>query len=359
MSNTLATILDQDGNRALVEKYLETKLMERRDYDTVLMNSAYLDTFRIPDMSGQYVEASRRNFFRMPQKLPNNARTSDPASGASMGYQKVKLPMEYIQEFVPVGVVASWTSWDDLKDYAETDLVVALDRRRHQLTQNAFKVGRMTPGVWAADGTASTAFDASAQASPTIDGVSFTFNQATHYFVNQKPSFAALDVGDRHTMADYKRARVRMANSGAPKVKGKLISVISEAIQADLMEDDKYFRAAIHAFNGKGIVEGQIAEYDGLHWVIDDEPFTEDLGTANVRATNGQVHTGIVMGAHCANYVKLGSKSVPRPKFKVQDLSKTGVEYTIGYLVPFQVGVVRSDWCATVAGPVSNYQANE
>ena len=43
MANTLATILNDAGNRALVEKYLSTSLLERRDWGGVMANTMYFD----------------------------------------------------------------------------------------------------------------------------------------------------------------------------------------------------------------------------------------------------------------------------------------------------------------------------
>lgn len=358
MANTLATILDDAGNRALVEKYLVKRFLERRDYDTPLANSQFAQTFRIPDQAGQYVEVFRKNRFRLPENVSNAAQTADPASGASMGGEKVKLPLEYLHEYVPISTIASWTSWVDLEAWVDEDLPMALMRRRHQLAQNAFKVGRMTPGVWGADGNASTAFDASAQATVTLDGISFTFASAPAYFVSGKPAFAALGEGDRFTMDDFIGPATRMANAGAIKLKGGLIVYISDAIKEDLFRDDKYFRAAVDAWKGQGIRENELVPYRGLHWMIDDEPFTENWGAANVRASSGPLHTAIMFGANAFAYLNLGSKSKAKPTFKVQDITKTGKEKTIGYTVPHQVGIVNRDWCATITGPVTNYQAN-
>jgi hypothetical protein len=342
----------------LVEEYLIKSFLERRDYDTVLANSNVLQTFRIPDQAGQYCKCTRKNRFRIPETVDSANPTADPASGITMGGVTVKFPMEYIHEYVPISTIASWTSWIDLEEWAKEDMPVAMMRRFHQLTQNAAKVGRYTPGKWAADGTASTAFDVTAQTTPTIDGVSFTFEPLVAYFTGNKKQFAQVQPEDRHTMADYERARVRLALAGAPKDGKYYDAFISESVQSDLMKDDEYFSAVVRAFKGDGLREGVLGTYKGIRWHIDDEPFTEGFGAGGIRAVNGQIHTSILMGKGAMAYTKLGSKSTLKPTYKVQDTSITGKETTIGYTIPFQVAVANADFGCTITGPVSEFTPN-
>jgi hypothetical protein len=358
-TNDLNSILDGDGNRALVEKYLEKKFLERRNYDTVLANSEYAQRFSIPEGGGDYVEASRKGTFRRPQNVANASLTSDPASGASMAMTKIKLPLEWIQEFIPISTLTQSVTWVDLEDWANEDLPLALMRRRHELVQNAFKVGRYTPGVWAANGTASTAFDTTPEATVTIAGVSFTFKTATANFVAGKKTFTELASDDRFTMDDFIKAHARLALAGTPKVNGKYVASISDSIKQDVMKDDRYFRAAVEAFSGKGLAENVLADYMGWHWVMDDEPFTETWGAPLVRATNGEVHTACVFGKSGFAYLKLGASNPgAKPRFKVQDITKTGVEKTIGYVIPNQVGILDETWTMTLTGPVSVAKPN-
>lgn len=356
--NTLATVLDDAAGQALIEKYLIRTFMERRAYDTVLANASVCQTFRIPDKSGQYCEATRKNPFRMPENVDNTNPTSDPASGVTVSVAKKKFPMEYLHEFVPISTILSWTSWIDVKAWAEEDMPVALQRRFHQLTQNAAKVGRFQPGKWAADGTAATAFDTTIEKTPTFDGVTFSFEPLPAAFAGGKTQFVDMIPTDIHRMRDYENAKVRMANSGTPKNDGLYDAFISEAVQMDLMRDDAYFAANIRAFKGEGLKEGLLTTYKGIRWHLDDEPFTEAIGAGGVRATNGQFHTSIMVGKGALAYTKLGGKSKLRPTFKVQDISKTGKETTIGYTIPFQVGVANPAFGRTITGAVTEWQAN-
>ena len=357
-TNTLTTVLDDASGRLLVEKYLVEKFLERRDFDTVMANSQFAQKFRLPAASGTYVEMTRKNRLRMPQKVSNSSPTSDPASGALLAGEKVKLPLEAIQEYVGIGTIATWTSWIDLEEWAKDDMPMALRRRMHQLTQNCFKVGRYTPGVWAVDGTASTAFDTTVDASPTIEGVSFTFASAPAFYVGGKGAFNSIAPGDRATMADFERMHAKMKLAGAPMIGRRYVAVISDSMKQDLMRDDEYFATAVHAWNGKGISENQVADYKGWHFLEDDEPFTEGYAAEGVRATNGPIHSAFCFGKGAFGYLKLGGKESLRPRFKVQDITKTGVEFTIGYAVPFQVGIANADWCWQYMAPVSEWEPN-
>lgn len=352
--NTLLTILDQNGAAAEVEKWLVDSWLARQEYEAGMASSQYGDALTLPQGKGQYLQASRKGQPRRPQNLSNSNPTSDPASGMTLSEVKVTVPIEFLQEWVGLDLVSQWTSRHDLESWAKEDLPIAVTRRAHELTQNAFKVGRMTPGVWGADGTASTAFDASAAATVTIWGVSFTFLQAHHAFVGGKAQFSEMGVNDRFAMADFEKEYVRLKMKGAPMIKGRYVAYISANIKQELMKDEG-FREAVLAWGGKGLAENQIADYAGWHWMEDDNPFTENWAAANVRATNGPIHTAFTCGAHAFAYLRLGGKSGLKPTFKIQDVTKTGVAKTIGYTIPYQVAVINSDWCGTIAGPVAFY----
>lgn len=360
MSNTLATVLDQDSGRALVEKYIEKKFLERESYDTSLAASEYADEFTIPNNNGVYVEATRKNHVRLPENVSLSNETADPASGITLAVTKVKLPLEYIHEYAGIGTIAQDVTWIDLESWVNEDMPIALKRRLHQLTQNAFKAGRYLPGVRNSSGVATTAFDTTVEkSSVSAYGLTFNFDAAVAAFVDGKSAFSALQEGDRCKMSDIMGAKAALANSQAPKISGRYICHLSEAMAIDLMDDDKYFRAAVQAFKGEGIKEGTLTDYMGVRFVIDDEPFTENFGAALVRASGGPIHTAIMHGGHAFAYVRLGKKgSRVKPTFKVQDITKTGKEKTIGYTIPFQVGIIKQAWARTITGPVGHPDVN-
>lgn len=352
--NTLAAILDDSGARAEVQKWLVDSWLARQEWDYGMASLAFAESLAIPENKGQYLEVSRKGNFRRPQHVDQSNPTADPASGQTFAEEKVTMPIEFIHDWIGIGLIAGITSRHDLEMWAKEDLPLQIRRRAHELAQNALKVGRFKPGKWAADGTEAVSFDATAEATVTLNGVSFTFKQAKHSFAGGKPAFAALKPEDRPTMADFERIGVRLRMRGAPKINGRYVAFISEATKRELMRDKSY-REAVLAWNGKGLAENQIADFAGFHWMEDDSPFTESWGNANVRATNGQVHTSFVFGKGGFATLKLGGKSPLRPTFKVQDTTITGLLKTIGYTVPIQQGVVNENWCETLTAPVSFY----
>ena len=155
-SQSLSTILNDAGGRALVEQFLSEKLLERRDWDAVMANSQYLDDRGIPENSGQYIKFTRLNRFRRPQSMDLSTATNeyaDPSSGASFGTQVVTVPVEFIQEYIDIPTISAMTSWIDLERWATEDLPMSLKRRMHELCQNAPLVGRMKPGQWSSTST--------------------------------------------------------------------------------------------------------------------------------------------------------------------------------------------------------------
>ncbi len=358
MANDLNTILDDAGNRALVEKYIEKKFLERRLYDTALVGSEWLQKFSIPEKSGQYLEATRKGFFRRPQNVNLTTPQADPLSGASMAVAKVKFPMEFIHEYVSVGAIAQLTTWMDLESWIDEDLPLALKRRRHELVQNAFVAGRFQPGAYDANGAIATAFDATAEATVSLYGLSFTFAKAPTYFGGLKPNFAAMNESDRACFADLEAIRVRILNAGGPRVDGMIACYLSDAMASDLAKDDQYFLAMVNAFKGEGLKKGVLGDYKGMRFMIDDQPFVENWGAENVRAVTGPIHSALITAKGAVATLDLGGKSTPKPKFKVQDITKTGTEKTIGYTVPSQAGVVNAPWCATYKAPVSVSEVN-
>ena len=352
--NDLSTILDDAGARAEVQKWLDDSWMERPDYDWGLADVKYAETLKLPENGGQYLEASRKKEIRRPQNLPNGSQNSDPKSGVVLSESKVVVPVEYIQEYVGVGTTAQITSRHDLESWAKEDLPRALRKRTHELVQNAIKCGRMTPGVWAADGTEETAFDASAEPTVTIYGVSFTFKKGHKFYAGATGSHASLQPNSILTMGDFDRVAGYFRLNGAPKIGNRYHAYISDAQKRDLMKDEEY-REAVIAWSGKGLADDVIVDYKGWVFHEDDAAFAEAFGKEDVRLAYGPLHTAFCFGGNAFGFLRLGGKSPLKPTFKVQDITKTGVTKTIGYLIPSQQAVLNETWCASLVGAVSNW----
>jgi len=372
MSNNLSTILDSDGGRLAVREYLDEVFLERKEEQGVLANTAYAMPKAIPDHKGQYIEMTRKDHLRRPQNMPSPGGSgSDPLSGAVLGGEKVKVPLEFIHEFLKIGTVANMTSWIDLEEWAEHDLPEALRKRRHEKMQNALVVGRMKPGVYDANGDLSTAFDAEAEATVTLYGFSWTFQPAAVSYAGGADTWDDMVTdGNKLTWDDLKRKRVQLSLSGAPKINGKYVCVLSDAGMYDLLSDGEMGEAFGKAMQGgskpliKGVEDQWIASFAGWHFVEDDHPFTMDsAGGEEKRAEWGDYHAAFCFGGSSFGSFHLGGYGKGKPKFKVQDITLTGYEKSIGYLVPDQEAVVNPNWCAVIKHAVTvskpnNYSAD-
>jgi len=362
MANTITGI----SSAALVEEYLNKKLLERRDYETALLNETYGRVDGIPMESGQYSKFTRKQRLRRPQTMatPGGAG-SDPSSGAQLGVDQITVPVEFLQEYIDVPTTLTMTSWLRIKEWIDEDMPLALKRRKHELVQNAMLVGRMTPGVWSSTSTvATTAFDQSAEATVTLYSTSFTFYAAPHYYANGKASFADLDETDTLKWSDIRSAYVKLELAGARKINGSYVCVLSISAWNDLMRDTDNGLITSAIAGGmqtaiKGLENYTTYKYAGFVFVIDDSPFTEDFGGENKRANYGKIHSCLCFGAKSFTWMPMNGKGLfSKPRTKTQDITKTGYSMSVGYLQPYQIAMVNPDWALVIKAPVTEYLPN-
>jgi len=364
MAITTATVLRADGStRSMVETWIDKNPLKRRPWKSVFASSEFGMRKPIPHMEGQSIKFTTKSRMRRPEKMASpGAGGSDPASGAQVTAPQIIVPIEWIHEYSEVATTLSMTSWINCKEWVKEDLPVALDRRKHELTQNAFLSGRMNEGLYDSSGDLTTSFDTTAEATVTLYGESFTFQKCPRYYGNGKGSFAAMDSTDTLTWSDLTNAAIRLSNSGAPKINGKYVCVCSDAQMNDLLRSgDAMFRAAIQGGSAKllkSLEEWYIGSYMGWHFVRDDQPFTMTPSSEVVRANWGEIHAAICFGAGCFGYTPLGSRGMGKPKMKVQDTTKTGYSFTIGYLEPWQVAIVNPNWGCSIISYVSENLPN-
>ena len=364
----LTNIVNQDGGLAMVEEYLNKRLLERRDWESVLINKKWGRVDPLKTYEGQWSKFTRLGRARRPETMASpSGAGSDPASGAILATEQVKVPIEFLHEYIDVSKVAKMTSWVQIVQWAREELPYALKRRLHELCQNSFVVGRQTPGVWSSTGTiATTGFDQTAEPTVTLYGESFTFLSAPKYYCGNAADFSSMDMSSRANWADVRRIVVRLGNAGARKINGTYICVCSEASWNDLLMDDDNGRLTAAIAGGlqtaiKGLENQSVFRYAGVTFIIDDAPYTEDPGGEGKRANFGQIHSMLFFGEKSYTWMPMsGSKggAMENPPLKVTDTTKTGYSFSIGYMIPYQTAVVNDTWACVYKAPVSEYQPN-
>jgi len=336
----------------LVETLLVKEYLASREFVSPLANSQYISKRNMPKMVGQSMKLTRRKPLREPE---GSKETTDPLSYGSQTYEQLLIPVEWINDHYALSQMAQDTGWIDLAEDCKEGIFEAMRRYRNRSVQAAMLGGRYKPGYRNSSGV--TIDGDTTYPSPwyeeenpvTLYGGSYTFLKFAKRYAGGGAEFADLDGSQRATMNDVKRLVVGLKNRGAITFDGgKYVMVISDAVKADLENDDKYFAAAIRnqAASTK-VFAGEIADYAGVHFVTDDEPWTMKIGGNGVsKAANndGEVHVCQIFGKDSASYVTLGGKGALRPTFKVQNISTTGKLTTIGYNVPNQNVVTNGDW---------------
>lgn len=364
MAINLNTLLNDSGGKAMVERYLDKAVLKRRQWNATLANSKWAETRGIPVRNGQYIRLTRKRRMRRPETMASpGGAGSDPASGAQLNVDQLDVPLEWHRDYAEIATVSQMTSWLDLKSWVREDFPVAQERRLHELTQNAFHVGRMTPGVYGSDGATTTPFDRTAEASVNLYGNDFTFARTPRYYANGKKQFNDLEPSDTIKWNDLRRARVRMANAGAPTMGGYMMCDMSEAMWNDLIQDDDNGRLNAAMAGGlqtviKGLENQTTYKWAGWIIKIDDQPLTVNSDDEVARADFGEIHTAICYGMNCFGYVPLGKFKSMRTRFKIQDITKVGHQFTVGYMFPWQVAILNAGWGCTIKGAVSEQYPN-
>lgn len=324
------------GLTGAIQKYLSKKLLLEKKFETPLANAEFGVVATIPKNAGQYVEFRLFGDIAEPAYV---AEGTDPVSGATLTSSVVQVPLREIAGYISVSNMELDTDWVNFLDQAYEKLKVALLRTCHKATQTALL-------------TTATA---------TYYGISFTNTKCPTIYANAKANFAALAPADYLTLADFIRGRTRLENSRVPKINGLYTAVICASIRQQLEEDDRFFDVVKRneAMAKKTVIPGHIMDFEGMRWVEQSEPFRETLGgTEGTRADTGAVRTAHLFGQECFGYSKMAGKDAKSPKFKVQDVTKTGCETTIGYRVPFVAATIQPTNGLNLKGTSKYSEAN-
>lgn len=364
LSNIHGTANDPVSGLTAIRDYLVEKYLTQAEYGTVLANSKYGSDKNLPRMSGQSALFTIREPSRLPER---GTEGKDPESGMKLSYRQIEVPIEWIKEWTEYSLESRETTWLKLADDIDKEMREALKRAMHYDVQHAFWVGRYKPGKrnssGVTDGSANYPhFFTTPETTVSMYGKTFNFKKAPRYFGAGRTSFAQLQPDDFATMSLFQAVRTRIMNARTPRLNGGVVCVISEAVKQDLMRDPDFREAVIrNPRASNAMFEGELVSFDNITWVVDDEPMTLKLGSSGEERAGefeGEVHVCQMFGQDAFGYLRLGGKNAGTPNISVKDLSKTGSVITIGYTVPWQTMILRPEWCAAIAVPVRDPEAN-
>lgn len=366
----LQTVLNRDGGESMVEEFLEKTLLERLKRKAVFTNPSFGAKFGIPTREGQYIKLTQRTSARRPQRAIQAGKGgSDPASGISLTNNQIQVPMEWSHEFALLEHVTMETSWDDLESWVKEDMPEALEKREHELAQNAMAVGRYKPGQYDAAGVevVGSEFDTVVEATVTLFGNSFTFNACPKYFAGGADDFNALQATPASASLDeLNNIATRLGTGGvSPVQNGMYACVLSAAMMIDVLEGlSDIQKATIQNPNGallKGYEDRWLGSYGQLMFIRDEIPYTEEdaQDAENVRVQWGAIQSAFILGKGCLGYFNLGGVgSGSAPKLKMQNITVTDYATSFGYTTPGQVAVVNQNAGAVYKAVVTTPEPN-
>lgn len=188
----------------------------------------------------------------------------------------------------------------------------------------------------------------------TVIGGSASFSPATTMYANGKPAFINLTAGDQLRAADIQRAVGYLRQQGCP-LDGPADCVLNPWNESDLIAEDTAYQQLIKNVDPKVFKEGQVQYWAGANITREAEPFRESLaGTEGVYDRTGSVITTYVMGPQSVAITQLMGKTGMKPNFKVQDITATGSNMTIGYRFYFSGAVLKPEWIIQLKSVASN-----
>lgn len=330
------------GLTGVVQNYFKRAWMDlpMEEFRSPLVNSPLAEPATIPNNAGQ--EAEFRKFDHFTPDGTLHGETSEP-TGETLSSETTQAPIEEISNSISLGHLLTKTDAINITQKAITLMRDFVPRNAHIAVTDRFVNTSVISNF----------------------GLSRTNTAFTTTFAGGANSFADVVAGSTVRMSDFKRARSAMENSNVPKINGMYAAIIDDATKNQLLEDDeKFVRVLERSPNGgdrdKVFGMANLVDFEGIRWFLQDDAYRTALasesGALATRVATGKVHVSHVVGAHAFGQVMLGSRGM-EPRFKVQDITVTGIEKTLGFRIPFQSIVLDNEWGVNVAG-TTNYSEN-
>jgi hypothetical protein len=320
-----------------IQKYLRKKLLKEKQYDSPLAFSEHAVEGTIPKGEGQYMEYRYRDDFPEPEDLDEGA---DPTELIQIVDHIVQAPIGEIGSHLDMSNLLVSTDWVDDVESVYAKFRKALKIGVHRRTQNALCITRTF----------------------TKYGISFTNTALPSIYANAKTNFGSLTPSDFITMADLIRARTRLVNSSVPAFDGEFYPCVVDKGTAQSLQEDPDFYDVVKRHESlvkKFIIPGHICDFRGIRFLMQDNPFRENLGAEGTRTANGSIVTAHMFGQECFGYLGLKGMNAKSPSFKVQDISTTGCRMTIGYRAAFSANTLKPKHGINIKGAQKYSETND
>jgi N4-gp56 family major capsid protein len=333
------------GVTGSVQRYIKKKFMDQpmRSYMSPLSNHSLGTPAVIPKHNGQICEFRKFDHFSVPTNGTDDSpkiygeSDGDPGSGQTLSSTVIEIPLAAIRDYASLGKMVRATDAIDLTKKVKDLFGVQMHRWVHR---------------WVNDAFVKQIADTNSYGASPLPGAFKTI------YAQGAANFAQLDKQATFTTADFKRAGSILKNAKVPMpFKGRYAAIVDESICNQLESDPNFKEAVLRGWKtSKVLGNAEYVDLYGMLFIKQNDEYRAALdGALTTRSDSGAVHVAHVLGAHSFTYVDLGSKqNRARAKFKVQDISKTDIELTVGWDVPFRSAVIDADFGINIAG-CSNY----
>jgi N4-gp56 family major capsid protein len=309
----------------LIQEYYERKSLETRIFENGLLK--YAKRSQIPKHNSKVAHYWRWDNFGLADVV-NEA--TEPSSGVAATGSEVIVQMRILSKFIDIPKEGDDIRLQSLIEESYPRLTEMLER-----TANRYLITDIAAG-----GSVGSS----------------SFSAFTKMYAGQGTggSFGALTANSQLTAKDLQRAVSKLEKNGAPKVSGHYMIGLSPWGKEDVLLDD-----AFRSLFGNQVVtkleKGEIAEWAGSKIYLQQEPFREILGgTEGTFDDAGTVMTCYVHGAEAYGVNQLMGASGLQPKFKVQDITRTGSSMSVGFRTYFGPIVLNANFGIQLKHVASN-----
>lgn len=309
----------------LIQEYYERKALKERVFQNGLLKYAVKGT--IPKANSDVIHFHKWAKFDLAEDVDEG---SEPSAGIAANATEVKAELTEFASYIDIPLFGDVQRIDSLIKESYPKFVEQAERTANY---------RLITGVEAGSSSGNNSYSA-----------------LKKMYANGKSSFASLDSGDKLTSRDIQRAVGYLEQQGAPKINGSYVCLLNPWVKTNLMADDSDFRDLVKLGALKVLETNELPMWAGAKMDNQDEPFRATLGgTETTYAAAGTVFTTYVLGAGAIGVAQIMGDGI-KPKFHVQNVSKTGATMSIGYRIPFAAVVLDPTFgvsLKSVSEPVS------